>query len=336
MILGNAALAVWLTLTPPPNGRLSADSMMVELRKGGYTILWRHTATDYSTRDVPGATERSQQRNLTAQGALDAEIIGRMLKLRGVPIGEVLASPMFRTRETAERAFGHTEVTPLLRLLDPTPEQRALLMAPPATGTNRVLVTHHFIIERNASGIRPGDVAEGEAAVVRPNGDALETVAIFKMADWRRLAEATTGSGVTPNALATPVHVAASAGPPVPPPAPSTTPLVLPELLRAPRNAIIASYLQTFNAGDAQRMRTFFEQFSVPNPARTMEQRLETYVRLRGDLGNVTITSAEPGGADQVVVKVAGSTGRSATYTFTLEGDHPGRIVSISVQYPHP
>jgi hypothetical protein len=83
-------------------------------------------------------------------------------------------------------------------------------------------------------------------------------------------------------------------------------------------------------------MRTFFEQFSVPNPARTTEQRLETYARLRGDLGNVTITSAEPGGVDQVVVKVAGSTGRSGTYTFTLEGDHPGRIVSISVQYPHP
>ena len=340
MILGTTALAVWLALTPPPNGRLSADSMMVELRKGGYTILWRHTATDYSTRDVPGATERSQQRNLTVQGALDAEIIGRMLKLRGVPIGEVLASPMFRTRETAERAFGRTEVTPLLRLLDPTPEQRAMLMAPPATGTNRVLVTHHFIIERNATGIRPGDVAEGEAAVVRPNGDVLETVAIFKMADWRRLAEATPGSGVTPNALATPVPAATPAtapvGPPAPPPRPSTTPLVLPELLQTHRNAVIANYLQTFNAGDPQRMRTFFEQFSVPNPARTMEQRLETYARLRGDLGNVTITSAEPGGADQVVVKVAGTTGRSGTYTFTLEGDHPGRIVSISVQYPHP
>ena len=261
-----------------------------------------------------------------------------MLKLRGVPIGEVLASPMFRTRETAERAFGRTDVTPLLRLLDPTPEQRAMLMVPPAPGTNRVLVTHHFIIERNATGIRPGDVAEGEAAVVRANGDALETVAIFKMADWRRLAEATPGLEVTPNALATPVPVAAPApaGPPAPPPAPLTTPLVLPELLQTHRNAVIANYLQTFNAGDAQRMRTFFEQFSVPNPARTMDQRLETYARLRGDLGNVTITSAEPGGANEVVVEVAGSTGRSGTYTFTLEGDHPGRIVSISVQYPHP
>src|SRR5215211_5855046 len=188
MILGNAALAVWLTLTPPPNGLLPADSMMVELRKGGYTILWRHTATDYSTRDVPGATERSQQRNLTAQGALDAEIIGRLLKLRGVPIGEVLASPMFRTRETAERAFGRTDVTMLLRTEQASAEERQLMLTPPAPGTNRVLVTHHFIIERNAPGIRPGDIVEGEAAVVRVNAGVLETVGIFKMADWRRLA----------------------------------------------------------------------------------------------------------------------------------------------------
>jgi len=340
MILGNAALAVWLTLTPPPNGLLSPDSMMVELRKGGYTILWRHAATDYTTRDVPGATERSLQRNLTTQGALDAEIIGRVLKLRGVPIGEVLASPMFRTRETAERAFGRTGVTMLLRTLEPSAEERQLMLTPPANGTNRVLVTHHFIIERNVPGVRPGDVLEGEAAVVRLNGEALETVGIFKMADWRRLAEATPGSGVTPNALMTPVPVAvaapAPAGPPAAPPVPSTTPLVLPELLQTHRNAIIANYLQTFNAGDPQRMRTFLEQFSVPNPARTIEQRLETYARLRGDLGNVTITSAEAGAVDQVVVKVAGSTGRSGTYTFTLEADHPGRIVTINVRYPHP
>jgi phosphohistidine phosphatase SixA len=206
MMLVNALLSVFIALTPPPpNGLMSADSMMVALRKGGYTILWRHAATDYLQRDVPNAppTDRSQQRNLTAQGALDAEIIGRMLALRGVPIGDVLASPLFRTRETAERAFGRSEPTMFLRQLEATPEQRAFLLTPPAQGTNRVLVTHHFIIERNASGVRPGDVAEGEAAVVRVTGDQLETVAIFKMADWRRLAEATPGSGVTPNALAT-------------------------------------------------------------------------------------------------------------------------------------
>ena len=334
MMFQHAVFAISIALTPP-NGLMSPDSMMVELRKGGYTILWRHAATDYTTRDVPGATERSQQRNLTAQGALDAEIIGRMLKLRGIPIGEVLASPMFRTRETAERAFGRTGVTMLLRTLDPSAEERQLMLTPPAPGTNRVLVTHHFIIERNVPGVRPGDILEGEAAVVRLNGEALGTVGIFKMPDWRRLAEATPGSGVTPGSLLTPAPPVTnvSAGPPKPPPPPSTVPLVLPAVLETPRNAIIASYLQTFNAGDAGKMRAFFEQFSVPNPSRTMEQRLESYARLRGDLGNLTITSADAAGADQVVVQVAGSTGTAGTITFTLEAATPSRLVSISVRY---
>jgi len=341
MMLVHAAIAAFIAVTPPPpNALLSADSMMVELRKGGYTILWRHAATDYSTRDAPGwpNTDRSQQRNLTTQGALDAGIIGRLFKLRGIPIGEVLASPMFRTRETAELAFGRTDVTMLLRTEQASAEERQLMLTPPAPGTNRVLVTHHFIIERNAPGIRPGDIVEGEAAVVRVNAGVLETVGIFKMADWRRLAEATAGVGMTPGSLLTPAALPANftAGPPKPPPPPSTTPLVLPELLRAPANAVIATYLQAFNAGDAQRMGKFFEEFSVPNPARTMEQRLESYARLRGDLGNLTIESAEAAGSNQVAVTVAGSTGKPGTFTFTLEPAAPNaspRVVSINVQY---
>ena len=73
-MLAHVALALTVAFAPP-NDLLSPDSMMVELRKGGYTILWRHAATDYSTRDAPGwpNTDRSQQRNLTAQGALDEQ-----------------------------------------------------------------------------------------------------------------------------------------------------------------------------------------------------------------------------------------------------------------------
>jgi len=164
------------------------------------------------------------------------------------------------------------------------------------------------------------------------NGDVLETIGIFKMADWRRLSEATPGSGVTPNALQTPAPLpAAAAGPIAPPPPPSTTPLVIPALLETGHNTIIAEYLRTFNAGDAPRMGKFFEQYAVPNPARTIEQRLESYARLRGDLGNLTITSAEATGPNQVAVRVSGSTGRPGTYTFTLEESAPYRIVSINV-----
>src|SRR4029453_14559554 len=97
------------------------------------------------------------------RGIMEAKVVGMIFKSRGIPIGEVLASPMFRTRETAEYAFGRVADTALLRQLDPTLEQRRLIAAAPAPGTNRVLVTHHFVIERNVPGIKPGMIDEGEA-----------------------------------------------------------------------------------------------------------------------------------------------------------------------------
>jgi phosphohistidine phosphatase SixA len=189
MMLAPALFAFALAASPA-DSLLSADSLLVELRKGGYTVLWRHTATDRTVREPMNyeTTPRFQQRNLTDRGVADAKVVGLLFKSREIPIGEVLASPMFRTRETAEYAFGRVESTPLLRQLDPSPEQRRLIAAAPAAGTNRVLVTHHFVIERNVAGIAPGMVAEGEAVVVRATrGDSVRAVGIFKMADWQRL-----------------------------------------------------------------------------------------------------------------------------------------------------
>jgi phosphohistidine phosphatase SixA len=338
-MLAPVALALTVAFAPP-NDRLSPDSMMVELRKGGYTILWRHAATDYSTRDAPGfPDDRAQQRNLTEQGALDAGLIGQILKRRGVPIGDVRVSQMYRARETAQRAFGRFTIDTLLRSMQPNDAERRLMLAVPARGTNRVLVTHHFIIERNAPGIRPGDVAEGEAVVLRSNGETLETVALIKMDDWRRLAEATPGIVLTLNSLTRPAQPATpngAAAPAAPPPPPPTGALAIPALLGTPRNALIAEYLRTFNAGDPERMRNFFDQSVVPNPSRTMEQRLESYARLRGDLGNLTIASADTNADGRVVVKVDGSAGKPATITFTLESATSNRIAGISVQYAVP
>src|SRR4051812_3613028 len=45
MMLAHALLA-FLAATNPPDSLLTPDSLLVELRRGGYTIVWRHTATD--------------------------------------------------------------------------------------------------------------------------------------------------------------------------------------------------------------------------------------------------------------------------------------------------
>jgi phosphohistidine phosphatase SixA len=278
-------------------------------------------------------TPRFQQRNLTDQGIADARAVGALFKTRGIPIGEVLASPMFRTRETAEYAFGRVVATPLLRQLEPSPEQRRLIAAEPAAGTNRVLVTHHFVIERNVPGITPGQVAEGEAVVVRAtNGDSVRTVGIIKMADWRRLAVRPEAAGaVGVGGHSAPFGHGARLTNRLPA-AGTNTPLVIPPLLETPQNAAIADYLRTFNSGDAARMRQFYERSVVPNPARTNEERMEAYQQLKGDLGTLSIVSVDAAEAGRVVIKLQTSTGTPAVVTFGVEAQAPHRLTTIIFQ----
>ena len=325
------ALLTFLAAASPPDSLLSADSLLVELRKGGYTIVWRHTATDRSVQEPMDYqnTPRFQQRNLTDRGIADAKAVGAIFKSRGIPVGDVLSSPMFRTRETAEYAFGHVESTPLLRQVDRSPEQLRLIATEPAAGTNRVLVTHHFVIEQNVPGIKPGMIGEGEAVVVKATGrDGLRLVGIFKMADWQRLSEQLDKSASTSTNGGTAAKTFVHGG--VAPSGPTASPAATAALLHAPQNAAITNYLDAFNSGDAARMREFYERSVVPNPARTMDERMEVYNRLKGDLGTVTVISAEAVETNRVAVKVQASKGTTAVITFAPETQQPYRLVTIS------
>ena len=329
MMLVHALFAAAMAATPP-DSLLSADSLLVEMRKGGYTMLWRHTATDRSVREPMdyANTPRFQQRNLTDRGVADAKAVGVLFKSRGIPIGEVVSSPMYRTRETAEYAFGRVTDTAILRQVDPTPEQRRLIAAAPAPGTNRVIVTHHFVIERNVPGIRPGMVDEGEAAVVRPvRGDSVQLVGIFKMADWQRLgAQATQSTQPTSSTAghAADAQRAHASG--------AAVPLVIPKLLESVQRASVVEYLRVFNGGDAARMRQFYERSVVPNPERTIEQRMETYERLKTEVGPLEILSAEVAEDGRVAVKAKTLTGTPATVLFGIEPQAPYRLTTISFQ----
>jgi phosphohistidine phosphatase SixA len=334
MILVHAMLAALTIASPPPDSLLSADSLLLAMRKGGYTMIWRHGATDRSVQEPMGYQNvpRFQQRNLTDRGIADAKLVGAIFKAARIPVGDVLSSPMFRTRETAEYAFGRVSDAPVLRQVEPGPEQRQLIAAEPAAGTNRVLVTHHFVIERNVPGITPGRIDEGEAAVVRhTRGDSVRLVGIFKKADWERLgahvsaaasASTPTGHGAAFTARpATPIQIG---------------PLVIPAALQTPERASIAEYLRVFNSGDAARMRQFYDKSVVPNPERTMEQRMEVYARIKGQLGNIAIDSTETPEPNKVAVKVQTSNGGPATIIFTVEPQAPFRLSGIAFQMMQP
>jgi virginiamycin B lyase len=172
-------------------------SLVEGLRRGGYVLLFRHAATDFSmvdeTRDLRDCT---RQRNLNAEGRRQSRMIGGAVRRLAIPVGEVLASPYCRTRDTARLAFGRLRVSSALlsaRYL-PSPSARArqparlrrLLAAPPRRGTNKVLVSHAFAID-DATG---ASLAEGEAAVVAPAGGtrAFRVVATVEADEWARLA----------------------------------------------------------------------------------------------------------------------------------------------------
>jgi phosphohistidine phosphatase SixA len=319
------ALAVAATA---PDSLLSADSLLAEMRKGGYTMLWRHTATDRTVREPMDykTTPRFQQRNLTDRGIADAKIVGVIFKARNIPIGDVIASPMFRTRETAEYAFGRVTDTPVLRVVDPNAEQKRLIATAPAAGANRVLVTHHFVIERNVPGVKPGMVDEGEAAVVRRvSDDSVKLIGIFKMADWQRLGAEAAAAAASASSSAT-RHAAPAAH----------APLVIPALLHTPERAAMVEYFRVFNSGDEARMRRFYETSVVPNPDRTIEQRIEVYQRLKGNLGAMSIVSAALGEGDRVEVKVTSSAGPPATVIFAAEPKAPYRLTTVTFQMGGP
>ena len=326
MTLGTLLIALGLATAPPMSDSLvSADSAMALLKKGGYTVMWRHGQTDRSVSDVPGEnTERYQQRNLNDAGVNLAKSVGTIFRSRGIPVGDVVASPMYRTMETAQYAFSRATKSALLRTLDPSADEKALILAQPAAGSNRVLVTHHFIIERNAPGIKPGDVGEGEAAIVKSDGKSLRTIAVIKLADWARLASDAPSGAIKASTESYPMPEFKLTG-------------VTQEMaatIHSGRGHIALSYIQAFNGG-RDAMKAFFENYVVPAPGRTIEQRLESFDKLRADLGGLaTITGLAIPSADEMSVKATTTNGKQITMVFKQETTAPFKATSISFQIP--
>lgn len=180
-------------------------SLVARLRRGGYVLAFRHAATDFSMRDeTRDMRDCARQRNLNADGRRESRMIGSALRQLGIPVGDVLASPYCRTRDTARLAFGRLRPSGALlsaryltsaAVRERQPRRlRRLLSARPRDGTNTVLVSHSFAIE-DAAGV---NLAEGEAAVAAPSAGprGFEIVARVEAGEWARLARRAGPAGV--------------------------------------------------------------------------------------------------------------------------------------------
>jgi broad specificity phosphatase PhoE len=159
------------------------------LERGGVVLVMRHAKTENTTDREEKIGDCTTQRNLSGEGREQARQIGRDVAALGVPVDQVLTSPMCRTTDTAELAFG--EATPADALLsagedasaadDRRIRQLSELTTAPA-GTATVLVTH----TGNIGGAFGESVQEGDVVVV----EAGKVIGIVTPDDWKRLAEA--------------------------------------------------------------------------------------------------------------------------------------------------
>jgi len=153
-------------------------ALLAELRQGGFVIYLRHAVTAATPEPAVGdLADCSWQRNLNDAGRRQAATVGARLKEQGIAVAALEASPFCRTRQTAELAFGREPAinVELLYHVTQTAEQvaaanarlKARLGERPTAGGNLVLVGHSPTM-KDASAV---ELPEGEAAIVKPNGD---------------------------------------------------------------------------------------------------------------------------------------------------------------------
>ena len=114
--LPSAAFALAVVLAAPAPVLADAEAAWSALASGGHTLLVRHAATVPGIGDPPGfrLEDCATQRNLSAEGRLQADAIGKRLASRSVAIGAVLSSRWCRCLDTARLAFGSVEEWPPL------------------------------------------------------------------------------------------------------------------------------------------------------------------------------------------------------------------------------
>lgn len=166
-----ALLAASLVAIQP--ARADEAAAWQALRTGGHVALMRHAAAPGGAGDPPGfrLDDCATQRNLNAEGRVDAGAIGARLRAEGVAFEKILSSPWCRCVDTAvlldlgpvttEAAFSNVVVLSQQRD-EIVADGRALIAAWRSAGT--LLVVTHGANIAALTGVSP---TSGEIVVTR-------------------------------------------------------------------------------------------------------------------------------------------------------------------------
>lgn len=200
LLLGSALLPLGGRAAEAPafKERLASPAQLRELRDGGFVLYIRHGETDNSRADAlaPDLSDCRTQRVLNENGRSTMRQIGQRFRQFGIPVQEVLYSPMCRTRESAELAFPEVprrSEHDLMYSANFTTEQkqpllvtiRRLVSTPTRPGTNLVLVAHApNLADLFGYFVNP----EGTVVILRPRGAGqFDYVASIPPALWATL-----------------------------------------------------------------------------------------------------------------------------------------------------
>jgi phosphohistidine phosphatase SixA len=162
--------------------RVEATPLIDAMSEGGVVVYLRHAITDESQRDTGRLNDRAGQRNLNEAGRAQAAAIGDAFRALGVRFHRILASPVYRARDTAEIAFGADAVEVTMdvvaddyagaRLREMLEATAALLNTPPPPGQVLLIVGHRTPLEMVRHARFPDSVLpEGAMAVFLPGPD---------------------------------------------------------------------------------------------------------------------------------------------------------------------
>ena len=158
------------------------EELVAAMQEGGRVIFLRHAATHANEIDTGELGNRAGQRNLSEEGMQQARAIGDAFHELNIAFSRILASPVFRARDTGELAFGaeNIEVTMELVADDYAGPQlqfmiestRRLLETPPPAGANILLIGHRTPLQMvTGQGFPDSILPEGAMAVFEPNSD---------------------------------------------------------------------------------------------------------------------------------------------------------------------
>ena len=210
-------------MVPPENAveiasgqNLDDATLLGRLEAGGLVLVFRHGVThreqtdDFAPNELAGMSpaERqsllfdcSIQRTLADESGEQLREVGAAIRTIGFPVGDLQASPMCRTRETAWLVFGRVTPNDALVMPQSLAQRRRLAGSLPASGSNSVLVTHAQMVRSivwypiNPANAREMSLPEGNAFVVEPLGEGrYRFLANLGPEDWYRLAEQSSAS----------------------------------------------------------------------------------------------------------------------------------------------